>query len=110
LVWFGSWLVCGGASYRNIKFWPGAQRRQAGALGVNFFIFGLGCAGLPLRLQYARSGIRVLGLDIAAKIFLASQPQPDPASPRSWQPFPTPVSIRSGKSLAGFKDPAKLTP
>jgi UDP-N-acetyl-D-mannosaminuronate dehydrogenase len=42
-------------------------------------IFGLGSAGLPLRLQYARSGIRVLGLDLAAKNFpryRRSQPHP----------------------------------
>jgi UDP-N-acetyl-D-mannosaminuronate dehydrogenase len=35
---------------------------QAGANGKNIAIFGLGSVGLPLRQQFARSGIRVLGL------------------------------------------------
>jgi hypothetical protein len=41
---------------------------------MNRMIFGLGCVGLPLRLQYARSGIRVAGLDIDAKNFPRSPP------------------------------------
>jgi UDP-N-acetyl-D-glucosamine dehydrogenase len=40
---------------------------QAGANGMNIAIIGLGYVGLPLCLQFARSGVRVLGLDIDAK-------------------------------------------
>jgi UDP-N-acetyl-D-glucosamine dehydrogenase len=46
---------------------PPAQLRQAGANGMNIAIIGLGYVGLPLCLQFARSGVRVLGLDIDAK-------------------------------------------
>jgi UDP-N-acetyl-D-glucosamine dehydrogenase len=35
--------------------------------GMNIAIIGLGYVGLPLCLQFARSGVRVLGLDIDAK-------------------------------------------
>jgi UDP-N-acetyl-D-glucosamine dehydrogenase len=44
---------------------PRAQLRQADA--VTIAIIGLGYVGLPLALQFARSGVRVLGLDIDAK-------------------------------------------
>ncbi len=37
------------------------------AHGMNIAIIGLGYVGLPLCLQFARSGVRVLGLDIDAK-------------------------------------------
>src|ERR1019366_1126704 len=40
---------------------------QTGANGMNIAIIGLGYVGLPLCLQFARSGVRVLGLDIDAK-------------------------------------------
>ena len=40
---------------------------QAGVNGMNLAIIGLGYVGLPLALQFARSGVRVLGLDIDAK-------------------------------------------
>jgi UDP-N-acetyl-D-glucosamine dehydrogenase len=40
---------------------------QAGANGMNLAIIGLGYVGLPLCLQFARSGMRVLGLDIDAQ-------------------------------------------
>src|ERR1019366_2602942 len=40
---------------------------QTGANGMNIAIIGLGYVGLPLGLQFARSGVRVLGLDIDAK-------------------------------------------
>jgi UDP-N-acetyl-D-glucosamine dehydrogenase len=46
---------------------PAAQLRQAGANGMNLAIIGLGYVGLPLCLQFARSGVRVLGLDVDAK-------------------------------------------
>jgi UDP-N-acetyl-D-glucosamine dehydrogenase len=44
---------------------PRTQLRQSGA--VTIAIIGLGYVGLPLCLQFARSGVRVLGLDIDAK-------------------------------------------
>ena len=40
---------------------------QAGANGMTIAIIGLGYVGLPLCLQFARSGVCVLGLDIDAK-------------------------------------------
>jgi len=40
---------------------------QADANGMTIAIIGLGYVGLPLCLQFARSGMRVLGLDIDAK-------------------------------------------
>ena len=40
---------------------------QAGVNGMNLAIIGLGYVGLPLCLQFARSGVRVLGLDIDRK-------------------------------------------
>jgi len=40
---------------------------QAAANGMNIAIIGLGYVGLPLCLQFARRGVRVLGLDIDAK-------------------------------------------
>src|ERR1019366_3542162 len=40
---------------------------QTGANGMNIAIIGLGYVGLPLCLQFARSGVRVLGLDLDAK-------------------------------------------
>jgi UDP-N-acetyl-D-glucosamine dehydrogenase len=43
---------------------PRALLMQAGAYGMNLAITGLGYVGLPLCLQFARSGVRVLGLDI----------------------------------------------
>ena len=46
---------------------PRAPLVQAGANGMNIAIIGLGYVGLPLCLQFARSGVRVLGLDIDAK-------------------------------------------
>jgi UDP-N-acetyl-D-mannosaminuronate dehydrogenase len=61
------------------------RARKSGKLahGMVLLIFGLGSAGLPLRLQHARSGIRVLGLDIAAKNFPRyRRSQPHPASSR----------------------------
>jgi len=44
---------------------PRGQLRQAD--GVTIAIIGLGYVGLPLALQFARSGVRVIGLDIDAK-------------------------------------------
>jgi UDP-N-acetyl-D-glucosamine dehydrogenase len=44
---------------------PRTHVRQAG--GVTIAIIGLGYVGLPLALQFARRGVRVLGLDIDAK-------------------------------------------
>jgi UDP-N-acetyl-D-glucosamine dehydrogenase len=44
---------------------PRTQLRQADP--VTIAIIGLGYVGLPLALQFARSGVRVLGLDIDAK-------------------------------------------
>ncbi len=52
---------------RRKTLFPRAQLRQAGANGMNIAIIGLGYVGLPLALQFARSGVRVLGLDIDAK-------------------------------------------
>jgi UDP-N-acetyl-D-glucosamine dehydrogenase len=46
---------------------PRACLRQAGANDMTIAIIGLGYVGLPLCLQFARSGVRVLGLDIDAK-------------------------------------------
>jgi len=46
---------------------PRAPLVQAGANGMTIAIIGLGYVGLPLCLQFARSGVRVLGLDIDAK-------------------------------------------
>ena len=40
---------------------------QADAHGMTIAIIGLGYVGLPLCLQFARSGVRVLGLDVDAK-------------------------------------------
>jgi len=45
---------------------PRAPLVQAGANGMNIAIIGLGYVGLPLCLQFARSGVRVLGLDTDA--------------------------------------------
>jgi UDP-N-acetyl-D-glucosamine dehydrogenase len=45
---------------------PRATLRQAG-IEMTIAIIGLGYVGLPLCLQFARSGVRVLGLDIDAK-------------------------------------------
>jgi UDP-N-acetyl-D-glucosamine dehydrogenase len=56
--------------FRNANqklLFPPAQLRQAGVNGMNIAIIGLGYVGLPLCLQFARSGVRVLGLDIDAK-------------------------------------------
>jgi UDP-N-acetyl-D-glucosamine dehydrogenase len=46
---------------------PAARLRQAGANAMNIAIIGLGYVGLPLALQFARGGVRVVGLDIDAK-------------------------------------------
>jgi UDP-N-acetyl-D-glucosamine dehydrogenase len=46
---------------------PGASLGQADAHGMTIAIIGLGYVGLPLCLQFARSGVRVLGLDVDAK-------------------------------------------
>jgi UDP-N-acetyl-D-glucosamine dehydrogenase len=46
---------------------PRAPVVQAGANAMNIAIIGLGYVGLPLCLQFARRGVRVLGLDIDAK-------------------------------------------
>jgi UDP-N-acetyl-D-glucosamine dehydrogenase len=46
---------------------PAARVRQADAHGMNIAIIGLGYVGLPLCLQFARRGVRVLGLDIDAQ-------------------------------------------
>jgi UDP-N-acetyl-D-glucosamine dehydrogenase len=46
---------------------PRTRLRQAGANDMTIAIIGLGYVGLPLCLQFARSGVRVLGLDIDAK-------------------------------------------
>jgi UDP-N-acetyl-D-glucosamine dehydrogenase len=59
-------LVCGGASFFNKTLLPRVRLRQAGANGMNIAIIGLGYVGLPLCLQFARGGVRVLGLDIDA--------------------------------------------
>jgi UDP-N-acetyl-D-glucosamine dehydrogenase len=40
---------------------------QAGPNGMNIAIIGLGYVGLPLALQFARSGVKVLGLDVDGK-------------------------------------------
>jgi len=60
--WFGS----GRASFFSKTLLPRAPLVQAGA-GMNLAIIGLGYVGLPLCLQFSRSGVRVLGLDIDAK-------------------------------------------
>jgi UDP-N-acetyl-D-glucosamine dehydrogenase len=39
-------------------------RDESGDLNMNIAIVGLGYVGLPLSLQFARSGVQVLGLDI----------------------------------------------
>jgi UDP-N-acetyl-D-glucosamine dehydrogenase len=57
-------LVGGGASFGNKTLLPRVQLRQAGTNGMNIAIIGLGYVGLPLGLQFARCGVRVLGLDI----------------------------------------------
>jgi UDP-N-acetyl-D-glucosamine dehydrogenase len=44
---------------------PHPQLRQADA--VTIAIIGLGYVGLPLALQFARSGVRVIGLDVDVK-------------------------------------------
>ena len=46
---------------------PAAPLRQAGAHRMNIAIIGLGYVGLPLCRQFARRGVRVLGLDLDAK-------------------------------------------
>ena len=46
---------------------PGKSLRQAGGNNMTIAIIGLGYVGLPLGLQFARSNVRVLGLDIDAK-------------------------------------------
>jgi UDP-N-acetyl-D-glucosamine dehydrogenase len=46
----------------NKTLLPRHQLRQAGR--VTIAIIGLGYVGLPLGLQFARSGVRVLGLDV----------------------------------------------
>jgi UDP-N-acetyl-D-glucosamine dehydrogenase len=52
---------------RHKTLLPDKQLRQADA--VTIAIIGLGYVGLPLALQFARGGVRVLGLDIdAAKV------------------------------------------
>ena len=53
------------AALRVKTLLPRAQLRQADA--VTIAIIGLGYVGLPLALQFARSGVRVVGLDIDAK-------------------------------------------
>jgi len=45
---------------------PRAQLRQAG-IEMTIAIIGLGYVGLPLALQFARSGVTVLGLDMDEK-------------------------------------------
>src|SRR5476651_213382 len=45
---------------------PRAQLRQAG-IGMTIAIIGLGYVGLPLALQFARSGVTVLGVDMDEK-------------------------------------------
>jgi hypothetical protein len=71
-VWFMVGLRRGVVSQQNNS--AASAGEQAGANGMNRLIFGLGNAGLPLRLQYARSGIRVPGLDVCAKNFPRSPP------------------------------------
>jgi UDP-N-acetyl-D-glucosamine dehydrogenase len=46
---------------------PRAPVVQAGVNGMNIAIVGLGYVGLPLGLQFARSGVGVLGLDLDVK-------------------------------------------
>jgi UDP-N-acetyl-D-glucosamine dehydrogenase len=60
-------LDCSGVSFRNKTLLPRVTLVQAGANGMNLAIIGLGYVGLPLCLQFARSGVRVLGLDIDTK-------------------------------------------
>jgi UDP-N-acetyl-D-glucosamine dehydrogenase len=61
----GGWF--GGVSLHTKTLLPRASLVQAGANGMTIAIIGLGYVGLPLCLQFARSGVRVLGLDIDAK-------------------------------------------
>jgi UDP-N-acetyl-D-glucosamine dehydrogenase len=56
-------LFCRG----NKTLLPRGRVGQAGANGMTIVIIGLGYVGLPLCLQFARSGVRVLGLDVDAK-------------------------------------------
>src|SRR5450432_83812 len=55
---------CGNANQKLL--FPRAQLRQAGN-EMTIAIIGLGYVGLPLALQFARSGVTVLGLDIDEK-------------------------------------------
>jgi UDP-N-acetyl-D-glucosamine dehydrogenase len=57
----------GGAPHHAKTLLPRAPLVQAGANGMNLAIIGLGYVGLPLCLQFARSGVCVLGLDIDRK-------------------------------------------
>jgi len=56
-----------GRRYLPKTLLPRAPLMQAGVNGMNLAIIGLGYVGLPLCLQFARSGVRVLGLDIDRK-------------------------------------------
>ena len=57
----------GGVPLLSKTLLPRAPLVQAGANGMSIAIIGLGYVGLPLCLQFARSGVRVLGLDIDAQ-------------------------------------------
>jgi UDP-N-acetyl-D-glucosamine dehydrogenase len=66
VVFSGGWFWQGVAPLSKTLL-PRAPVVQAGVNGMNLAIIGLGYVGLPLALQFARSGVRVLGLDIDAK-------------------------------------------
>jgi UDP-N-acetyl-D-glucosamine dehydrogenase len=72
-AWCGEHFMMRESSVRPARkanqklLFPAAQVRQAGTNGMNLAIIGLGYVGLPLCLQFARSGVRVLGLDVDAK-------------------------------------------
>src|SRR5450432_542722 len=61
----GSFATNCGNAIQKLLF-PCAQLRQAG-IEMTIAIIGLGYVGLPLALQFARSGVTVLGLDMNGK-------------------------------------------
>jgi len=68
LIFKTSAIMCKLRRPRGKKFLlPGKSLRQAGGNNMTIAIIGLGYVGLPLGLQFARSNVRVLGLDIDAK-------------------------------------------
>ena len=66
MVFSGGWFWQGVAPLSKTLL-PRVPVVQAGVNGMNLAIIGLGYVGLPLALQFARSGVRVLGLDLDAK-------------------------------------------